>query len=332
MKILYLTDHHPDYLSDDLLYGLRSVLGPEVVDHPRKEILYRNSPHRVNARHFYGRGFNCFGMEDIPVDRSDLAARVAAGDFDVIINSSVRRILCPLHSRLVVIDGEDGPGLSWRYKSLVPLYFKRELYAPRRGVEPILFALPDFLNDQGSPPRTQRVHASYGYTSEQRRELAKKFPPSYTYDDWASYRDDIRQSCFGLSPKGNGYDCQRHYEILGQAVLCIYLDAGAPYLLREQFRNDDNCLTFSSTQELEEKMAACHDPERLIERGRQDLERFHLASRRAEQMLGTISRQGMSGKKPGVIGRVLWRRWLEQALKRHSKPDQAITSDPQPRA
>src|SRR5262249_3229769 len=44
MKVLYLTERTPDYLSDDLLYGLRRLLGADVVDYPRKDVLYRSSP------------------------------------------------------------------------------------------------------------------------------------------------------------------------------------------------------------------------------------------------------------------------------------------------
>ena len=103
MKILYLTDAQPDYLSDDLLYGLRSLLGSDVVDYPRKDVLYRTSSLKPAAAQLYGRGFHCFG--------------------DFIINSSAWRIRCPFHPRLVVLDGEDHGRLMPRYAGKPALYF-----------------------------------------------------------------------------------------------------------------------------------------------------------------------------------------------------------------
>jgi hypothetical protein len=74
VKILYLTDAYPDYLSDDLLYGLRSLLGSDVVDYPRKDVLYRTSVLKTVADKLHGLGFQCFGLDDLPVDRSALNA------------------------------------------------------------------------------------------------------------------------------------------------------------------------------------------------------------------------------------------------------------------
>ena len=102
-------------------------------------------------------------------------------------------------------------------------------------------ALPDFVL-----PRTKRYHASFGPTSTVRQQLAATYPPQYSFLTWQDYVGDIKQSWFAISPKGAGYDCQRHYEILGQAVLCIFMDEGAPPLLRKCFRDGHNCLTFSN--------------------------------------------------------------------------------------
>ena len=104
MKILYLTDAEPDYMSDDLLYGLRKVLANNVIDYPRKDVLYRTSTMKGMAHRLYGRGFHCFGLDDLSIDRSDISAKVRKGHFDLIINSSGWRISCPLHPRLVVVD------------------------------------------------------------------------------------------------------------------------------------------------------------------------------------------------------------------------------------
>jgi len=310
VRILYLTHAVPDYMSDDLLYGLRSILGADVVDFPRKDVLYRSSPLRAAAHEIYGGGFHCFGLDDLVIDRSELAAKIAGGHFDVILNSSAWRIACPLHPQLAVIDGEDRPHLQPRYVRKVALYWKRELPAPRSDVAPILFALPDFLYDPTVLPRLKTHHASYRLTSDIRRELAGPFPPAYSFSTWADYQRDIKQSWFAISPRGGGYDCQRHYEILGQAVLCLYLDAQAPWQLRERFRDGDNCLTFASVAELEAKIAACGEPQRLIDRGREDLERHHLAAQRAREVLDDITQRELRPRRPSLRDQLAWRLWL----------------------
>lgn len=316
MRILYLTHGVPDYLSDDLLYGLRALLGAEVVDYPRKDVLYRTSRLRPLAHMIYGGGFHCFGLDDIHIDRSDIVAKLAGGYFDVILNSSAWRIDCPLHPQLGVIDGEDIPALQERYLDRVPLYWKRELATPRSGIEPILFALPDFLDDATALPRVKRHHASFRLTSDIRRALATAFPPQYRFTSWTDYRNDIKQAWFAISPRGAGYDCQRHYEILGHAVLCIFMDAHTPYQLRASFRDGDNCLSFASVAELEAKIAACTDPQRLIDRGRTDLQQRHLASQRAREVLDVVARRGRTSHRLSLSERLSWRLWLIRKSRR----------------
>jgi hypothetical protein len=317
LKILYLTDAQPDYLSDDLLYGLRSLLGSDVVDYPRKDVLYRTSALKPAAPQLYGRGFHCFGLDDVPIDRTDIASKIGGRHFDFIINSSAWRIRCPFHPRLVVIDGEDHGRLMPRYAGKPALYFKRELYAPQPGVESILFALPDFLYDDRVLPRTKRYHASFGPTSTVRQQLAATYPPQYSFLTWQDYVGDIKQSWFAISPKGAGYDCQRHYEILGQAVLCIFMDEGAPPLLRKCFRDGHNCLTFSNAEELRRKMDQCADPGRLIEQAREDLLSTHLASRRVEQLVSVMVSKTLASGKPGWLNRLEWCSWVARATARH---------------
>ncbi len=319
VKVLYLTDANLDYLSDDLLYGLRTLLGADVVDYPRKEVLYRNARLQDAAVHLYGGGFHCFGLEDIPVDRSDMLAKITHGYFDAIVNSSAWRIRCPRHPQLVAMDGEDHVNLNPRYVDRVTLYFKRELLAPRTGVEPILFALPDFLRDDRRLPRTKSWHASFRLNSDIRREVARRFPPQYLFQSWDEYLADVKQSWFALSPKGAGYDCQRHYEVLGQAVLCIYMDASAPWLLRQSFTDNRNCLTFKSVPELVDKIERCTDPERLIEQAHTDLAQFHLASKRAEQLLDAITKCDLGQRRLDWWSRLEWRYWLTRHVPRHSR-------------
>jgi hypothetical protein len=327
VKVLYLTDAYPDYLSDDLLYGLRSILGSNVVDYPRKDVLYRTSVLKTVAHGFHGRGFHCFGLDDaIPVDRTDIATKVCTGYFDVVINSSAWRIDCPSHPQLVVMDGEDHGELMPKYVGNVPLYFKRELFTLRQTVEPLLFALPDFLVDDNHVlPRTKRYHASFSLNTDIRRELTARFAVQNGFLSWDDYAADMRNSWFAISPRGGGYDCQRHYEILGRAVLCIFIDGRAPSMLREYFIDNRNCLTFASVPELLDKLDHCADPQRLIDQARIDLSAHHLASKRAEQMMAIIARYDIGHRRLSVGARGEWRRWLRLSVAEHAR-DLAVST------
>jgi len=106
--------------------------------------------------------------------------------------------------------------------------------------------------------------------------------------------------------KGAGYDCQRHYEILGNSVLCVFLDANAPALAGEYFVDGQNCLTFSSPEELLAKIENMTEPTATHRRSREDLVGRHLASKRAEQFLLTTMRHGVTRQKAGLRSGLEW--------------------------
>lgn len=306
MRLLYLCSPGPDYLSDDLLYGLRSLLGENVVDFPKKEFLYRANSLSADRSRMWGRGFHGFGLPDIEVDRTDIPGKLAAGYFDAVVNSSVWRIRSPLHPCLVGVDGEDHSRLNSRYAGRVPVYFKRELPSPALGVHPILFALPDFLFDETPVPKRKTWHASFRCHDPLRKRIASRFPPEF-FSTWEEYLSDIKSSWFGISPKGEGYDCQRHYEILGHAVLCIYMDRFAPLAIKRAFVDGVNCLHFSSPDELAGKIATCDKKEELIQAGISDLKAKHTASRRAAEFLSTLQGSNLRSRKLRLSELLAWR-------------------------
>jgi hypothetical protein len=149
VKMLYLTCSTEGYLADSLLLGLRALLGADVVDYPKSELLYDTCPPASRAK-VRGKGFTLYGglLPDIVVDRSHIIDRVRAGAFDVVVFSDIWRTygwflqlrpwLDPKHT--VILDGNDSPrvypyaGLWARipYYWFLPrarrefLYFKRE--------------------------------------------------------------------------------------------------------------------------------------------------------------------------------------------------------------
>jgi hypothetical protein len=75
-----------------LLHGLRSLLGARCVDAPRIHHLYSDYP-EADAALLYGRGFTYARQLDaeLPVDRADVAAKIAARHFDAVVFGSVHR-------------------------------------------------------------------------------------------------------------------------------------------------------------------------------------------------------------------------------------------------
>lgn len=287
MRILFLTHRHLDYLSDEVLYGLRHLFGEDVVDHPKKEILYRETKGKIRESLVWGHGATAFGLSDRAVDRDDIATKIRTGYFDYIVNSNCWRIHSPVYDNLVVLDGQDHHFLNPTYLGKVVGYFKRELRWNGSDASPIQFSFPDHLQDNAVGEKTQLVHAGFSIYPGIRQEIAANFPP-VLFQNWRDYMLDIKKSWFGISPKGAGYDCQRHYEILGNAVLCIYLDRTAPQILKDEFTDGVNCITFGSAGELKNKIDRCKDREMLLHNGRRSLHEKHLSSRRARQLIDAV--------------------------------------------
>jgi hypothetical protein len=150
-SILFLHGNREDYLADSLLHGLRSVLGDDVVDVPRRDSLYAVD----DQRRVYGRGFTLYGtLPEADVWRGWPIDRAMRGEFDVVVFADIWRYWGPwvqMRSRLfelrrkgvtlVAVDGDDselmyphGP-IYWKGIRPWPLprahgripYFKREL-------------------------------------------------------------------------------------------------------------------------------------------------------------------------------------------------------------
>lgn len=118
MRVLFLTSSTEDYLADSLLHGLRRLLGEDVVDYPKSEILYNNCSWAVKKQ-VRGNGFTLYSglLEDIQIDRYDVFGKAANGFFDLVVFSNIWRQFGMLYqiyptlatSRVVFLDGEDSP-------------------------------------------------------------------------------------------------------------------------------------------------------------------------------------------------------------------------------
>ena len=122
LNILFLCDDREDYLADSLLHGLISLGCHQVVDYPKKELLYKGSFTTENRSQLYGHGFTLYGLlPERQVDRAMIWRRLEAGRFDLVILGNIWRqfgLLSQLlesmrHgcTRLLLLDGDDDPRL-----------------------------------------------------------------------------------------------------------------------------------------------------------------------------------------------------------------------------
>jgi hypothetical protein len=315
-SLLFLSDPQEDYLADTLFHGLRSVLGDQAVDHPKRTGLYASLPEERRAS-LYGRGFSIYGLlPEIEVQRESALERARCGEFDVVVVGTLwrdwhwwvklRRDGVPDHVRLVVLDGDDLP---WMYpyaprwfrtprRIVLPrahrhaIYFKRELRGPTRwsrSLLPISFSYPEEKVVGTVPAKTKDfpAHIVDG-------EVAERVPgggTSYAFENEAAYRADLQTARFGVTMKRGGWDALRHYEIASNGCLPCFRQLGrkpprcAPHGLVE----GRNCLGYTNADDLFAQVDGLGD-ERCAEltRGALDWAASNTTRRRAEQFLAAL--------------------------------------------
>lgn len=221
MKILYISaGNHLDYQDDSLSIGLKELFGASVVDVNKREHLYTSFPEESAAK-MYGKGMTVTRiLEDFEVDRTDIHEKIRNKYFDLVIYGSIARSTLYLEfviqnypkSKIFVIDGEDHSAL---YKEPLELglpYFKRELTDQLPKVFPISFAIP---TNKLSPINLKS------------REIAICDPRdrnSYIHKTESDYYGGYRESFLAFTIKKAGWDCMRHYEIMANGCLPLFLD------------------------------------------------------------------------------------------------------------
>lgn len=224
MKILFMNlGNIVDYQCDCLLIGLKEMFGENVVDVNKAHHLYTTYSSE-DALKLYGKGMTvCRTLPDLEIDRTDIENKIKKKYFDYIIYGSIWR--CDDYIRyvmehyrrynVVAIDGEDHSKIhKYHYLNHFKiLYFKRELFLNVKfNLKPIGFAFPtnkiNFIENK-----------KYGFshiTPEDRR--------TYIYEKEIDYYKDYGTSCFGVTKKKAGWDCLRHYEILGNGCIPYFLN------------------------------------------------------------------------------------------------------------
>jgi hypothetical protein len=220
MKILYLTrGDHIDYQNDCLLIGLKELFGVDVVDYNKQEHNYIS--YDINrATQLYGMGMTVSRvLPDLLVDRTDITKKIKMQYFDFIVYGSIWRCHDYIESilqyypknKVIAVDGEDEINIHPAYNKGIP-YFKRELIYKRDNLIPISFAFP-----------TSKIHL----TNDKKRDIAICDPrdrTTYIYKNETDYYNGYRESKFAYTIKKAGWDCMRHYEILANGCIPIFLD------------------------------------------------------------------------------------------------------------
>src|SRR5579871_815620 len=232
MKILFLSNgDKPDYQQDTVFHGLRSLLGPDVVDYHRLFFMYKDDP--CEKASLYGRGFSLYKTlpSDADVDRTDIIAKF----FDLIVYGNINRCqafwggvnsIYPPH-KIVLLDGEDHP-----YALKMPgyPYFKRELGGdPYHLWMPIHFGIPKEKIPAERPAKTKFM-ADYDPLTAQ----------SYTFENEADYYQGYAESYFGATMRKSGWECMRHTEILSQWCLPYFrlIEAAPPLTMHRLPRRE----------------------------------------------------------------------------------------------
>jgi len=220
MKILYLTKgDHVDYQNDAVLIGLKELFGADVVDYNKQEHNYTTYD-AEKASKLYGMGMTVTRvLPDLEVDRTDITSKIKNKYFDYIVYGSIWRCNDYLvkileyypPNKVIVIDGEDETNIHYSYSKGV-IYFKRELVIDKPRLLPINFAIP-----------TSKVSFNTNKTKDQSfiTPLDKR---TYIYKNEADYYNDYNSARFGITMKKAGWDCLRHYEILGNGCIPLFLD------------------------------------------------------------------------------------------------------------
>jgi hypothetical protein len=266
MKILFITtksqSNQGDYLELSILHGLKVLLGENLIEIPKKNILYGDFT-KVKKEDLHGRGFTLLNdkFED-NVNRTDLK------NIDFVIYGSGHaygeEYFIEKYDKLAkynswIIDGHDLYGKAKKMKKYRGEYvignqfeysFKRELIFEQEHVYPSGFGIPEsvikevnFKKKNKLFQKTAPMHALFKKQSD-----LGGTRNHHIFDNENDYFEDISSSWFGITSKKGGWDTLRHYEIIAAGTLLLFRDYDKkPNLCSPQ---DLPCFSYSTKKEL----------------------------------------------------------------------------------
>ena len=215
------------YLTDMLFHGLKKKFGDDVVDYERSWWMYHGDfgPGKFDPEIYCPRGFTIYRTldDDSGVDRTDIESKIKNQYYDLIVFGYTHYGLRPGSWELVTshyprnkiawIDGGD------LWSDMKPemvdksIYFKREIHQPLPSLHPINFAMP-----------AEKIALIYREKINIIAPMNPRNPASYIYNTEHSYYKQYAESLFGVTTRKNGWDCVRHYEIMANNCIPLFLD------------------------------------------------------------------------------------------------------------
>jgi hypothetical protein len=228
MKILYITNHIDiakasggfisDYQNDLIFYGLRELFGDDVVDSTQIISLYKEYENKINPQYLWGGMTTFWLIGDNSINRTNIEEKIKDRYYDLIIYGAIKR--CKNYydlvskyypsNKVILIDGNDEPELDPLYEK--HLYFKRELIIDHPNVLPITFGIP---TSKLAIPNKNKIQEYATCIPGQ--------PETYIFKTEQSYYEDYQKSFYGVTMKKAGWDCMRHYEILGNYCMPYFI-------------------------------------------------------------------------------------------------------------
>jgi hypothetical protein len=207
-----------DYQNDLLFYGLRELYGDDVVDSTQILSLYKEYEGKINPQHLWGGMTSFWLIGDNNIDRTNIEDKIKDKYYDLIIYGAIKRcknyynLVSKVYpaNKIILIDGNDEAELDPLYTK--HLYFKRELQNNHPNLLPITFAIP---TDKLAQPNKNKIQEYATCIPGQ--------PETYIFKDEKPYYEDYQKSFYGVTMKKAGWDCMRHYEILGNYCMPYFI-------------------------------------------------------------------------------------------------------------
>jgi len=223
MKILYITNINEiykssggwisDYLNDTIFYGLHEILEDNVVDSTQIIHLYKEHKGKIDPRVLWGGMTTFWLIEKDTKDRENIIDKIKDKYYDFIIYGNCQRCLDYYDivnkiydpKKVIMLDGNDENHLHPLHE--IHPYFKREnYYSINSNIFPLSFSLPT--------PKL-RIKDNFLLKTFDFATVIPGVKETYIYKNEQEYYDDYSMSYFGITHKKAGWDCMRHYEILG---------------------------------------------------------------------------------------------------------------------
>lgn len=225
MKVLFVNIKDPNKQGDLMevmaLHGLKTILGKNCLDYPKKAIIYGDfSKNSKESLHGYG-----FSLYRNPLKDKD---RINVEECDVVLHGFVNKNgyvndsypeLSNLNKPIFYIDGHDDGDV------VVKPCFKHECHQLEDGVTPLNLGIPEEIIQPINFEKTKlypESTPSYALFGPQILGLAAR--SAYKFTNENLYYKDLAESFIGLSCRRGSWDALRNYEIMAAGTLLLIRD------------------------------------------------------------------------------------------------------------